>query len=198
MYPVRSLEMISSSRCMVHLEEGLSFPLYKKELALYGIREGADLSRETYDEIMTGLLPKRACHRAMHLLQKMDRTESQLREKLKDSGYPSGIIDHALDYVKRFHYIDDIRYAWNYIDFKKNEQSKLQITMTLRQKGVSEEDIRAAFDETEFPDEEDQILKWIEKKRYCSETADIKEKQKMYQFLLRKGYSSSAIRKVLL
>lgn len=197
MYPISSLEMISTSRCMVHLDGGDSFPLYKKELALYGISVGAEISPEIYHEITEVLLPKRACQRAMHLLQKMDRTEYQLRKKLQESGYPLQIIDHAIDYVKGFHYIDDVRYAWNYIDFRKHDQSRRQIMMALQEKGISDTDIQAALDETDFPDEIDQIQKWKEKKHYCSETADLREKQKFYQFLLRKGYSASSIRKVL-
>lgn len=69
--------------------------------------------------------------------------------------------------------------------------------MALQEKGISDTDIQAALDETDFPDEIDQIQKWKEKKHYCSETADLREKQKFYQFLLRKGYSASSIRKVL-
>ena len=197
MYPIRSLEMLSASRCLVHLEAGNSFPLYKKELALYEISEGAVLSSESYHEIMHVLLPKRACHRAMHLLEKMDRTEYQIRKKLQDDGYPSEIVEYVVDYVKSFHYIDDIRYAWNYIDFRKNDQSKRQIMMALQEKGISEGDIQAALNDTEFPDEIDQIRNWIEKKHYCQDRADIKEKQRMYQFLMRKGYNASDIRKMI-
>lgn len=189
--------MISASRCMVHLEAAESFPLYRKELSLYDIHEGGELSEDSYHEIMEVLLPKRACQRAMHILQKMDRTEHQLRTKLKDSGYPSSIVDHAVEYVRSFHYIDDVRYAWNYIDFRKAQQSRRQLVMGLREKGISEQDIQAALDETAFPDELEQILYWKEKRHFDPETADVKEKQKFYQFLLRKGYTSSSIQKVI-
>ena len=45
--------------------------------------------------------------------------------------------------------------------------------------------------------ERDLILKWTQKKQYSSETADLKEKQKMYQFLLRKGFHWNDILYVL-
>lgn len=189
--------MISSSRCLVHLEGEEPFPLYRKELSQYEIFEGGILPRETYDEIMEELLPRRACHRAMYLLQKMDRTEHQLRRKLSEAGYPSSVIDHAVEYVKSFHYIDDVRYAWNYIDYRKADRSRRQLVMELQEKGVSGSDIQAALDETEFPDEAEQILRWKEKKHFDPEAADAREKQRFFAFLQRRGYSSEAIRRVM-
>jgi len=41
------------------------------------------------------------------------------------------------------------------------------------------------------------ILKWIEKRKYKIGESDIKEKQKMYQFLMRKGFCSEDILHVL-
>lgn len=173
--------MLSSSRCLVHLEGAESFPLYRKELVMFGISEGAELSEDSYRRIMEELLTKRARRRVMYLLQKMDRTEYQLRKKLQESHYPALVIEDAIAYVKGFHYIDDVRYAWNYIDFRKADQSRRQIMMSLQEKGISGADIQSAFDQTEFPDEMEQILRWKEKKHFCPEKADLKEKQRFYQ-----------------
>lgn len=53
---------------------------------------------------------KRAKLRAMHLLNDMDRTESQLRTKLLNGDYPADIADEAIAYVKSFGYINDESY----------------------------------------------------------------------------------------
>lgn len=95
--------MLSSSRCLVHLEGAESFPLYRKELVMFGISEGAELSEDSYRRIMEELLTKRARRRVMYLLQKMDRTEYQLRKKLQESHYPALVIEDAIAYVKGFH-----------------------------------------------------------------------------------------------
>lgn len=197
MYRISSLEEISSARYLVHLEDAGSFPLYKKEAVQYGITEGGFLSEAACREILEELLPKRACQRAMYLLQKMDRTELQLRRKLEESFYPGQIVDHAVAYVKRFHYIDDVRYAWNYIDSRKGGKSRRQLAAELREKGVSREDIEEALSESEFPDEREQILSWIEKKHFDAAGSSPKEKQRFCQFLMRRGFSLSAIRSAL-
>ena len=44
---------------------------------------------------------------------------------------------------------------------------------------------------------EKMIFEILEKKNYVDEQADMKTRQKMYAFLLRKGFSSEKIRKVM-
>ena len=62
-------------------------------------KEECELTEDTYAKIKEVLL-KRAKLRAMHLLNDMARTESQLRDKLKLGGYPSEITEAAIAYVK--------------------------------------------------------------------------------------------------
>lgn len=134
----------------------------------------------------------------MHLLERMDRTESQLRTKLKQGYYPEDVIEDAIDYVKSYHYLDDLRYAQNYVRCHKDRKSRRMMQMELLTKGVSKEWIARALEE-ECPqeDEREQILKWIQKKNYSSRTADLREKQRMYQFLMRKGFCPNDILHVL-
>jgi len=41
------------------------------------------------------------------------------------------------------------------------------------------------------------IRKLLEKKKYNASTADLKEQQRIYAFLMRKGYSAGGIRKAM-
>ncbi len=194
MLQIRSLERLSSDRYLVTLEDDSFFPLYEKELAGYGIEEGGMLAEASYQEILCELLPRRARHKAMYLLQSMDRTEYQLRRKLQECSYPEEVIEDAVQYVKGFHYIDDVRYARNYVEFRKERKSLKQLEQELYQKGVSREDFEEAVSELEVPEEEEQILAWIEKKQFHPETADQKETDRFLRFLLRKGYRISSIK----
>ena len=86
--------------------------------------------------------------RAMDLLQRQDRTESNLTEKLTAEGFPQSIVSIAIDYVKSYHYIDDIRYAENYIRFHMQDRSKQRLTYDMLKKGVSRDDIDEALSST--------------------------------------------------
>lgn len=194
---VESLEPLSGGRYRVCLENGVSFPLYKKELEEFGICEGEPLAPECERQILEELLPKRAKLCAMNYLQHMDRTEQQLRRKLSDLSYPDDIAEQAVAYVKSYHYIDDVRYAANYIECRKETKSIRGLAQELYQRGVSQEDVQEALQQTEIPDEEQQIRGWLEKKHYSEEEADRSETERMIRFLLRKGYQLSAIRRVM-
>lgn len=195
---VVQIEELDKKRVRIILEDGCSFPLYKGESRQYCLQEGEELTQEQFQEIQEEILIKRARKRVMHLLEKMDRTESQLRTKLKQGCYPEDVIDDAIDYVKGYHYLDDLRYAQNYVRCHKDNKSRRMIQMQLQGKGISKERICQALEE-EYgqEDEREQILTWIRKKNYSSQSADIKEKQKMYGFLMRRGFSSNDILYVL-
>lgn len=198
MRQVYSLRKLSGGRCQVVLDDGTSFPLYVKETEQFGIREESFLEEAALRQIMGELLPKRAKMCAMHYLQKMDRTECQLRRKLEGLSYPEEIIDDAVSYVKGYHYIDDMRYALHYMDARKDSKSIRLMEQELAGKGISKEDIEKAAQQIEFPDEEGQIRYWLEKKHYRGGEADQKERERMYRFLLRKGYSAASIRNAIL
>ena len=177
------IEELDRKRIRVTFEGGCEFALYKGEGKRYGLQEGRELAEDQFLEIRGEILIKRARLRAMHLLEKMDRTEEQLRMKLRQGYYPQDVIEDALDYVKGYHYVDDLRYAQNYVR---------------RHKGVSKDlAAQALEEECGRENEHEQILQWVRKRNYSSREADLKEKQKMYQFLMRKGFCPNEILHVL-
>ena len=132
--------------------------------------------------------------KAMNLLERQDRTESQLTKKLQEYGYPDPVVEEAVDYVKSFHYIDDRRFAENYIRYRQNEKSRQRLKMDLYQKGIDETIIDEAL-ETEYEaDEKQMICKLLEKKHYDPEKVDTKEKNRMVGYLMRRGFSLEKIR----
>ncbi|MBQ4373989.1 MAG: regulatory protein RecX, partial [Lachnospiraceae bacterium] len=109
--------------------------LYKREVKTYGLEAGEELSEEAYQRILEETLIPRAKRRAMHLLEKQDRTRKNLEDKLRESDYPQTAIDAAIAYVESFHYIDDERYARSYVHFHQEGKSKRRIQQDLMQKG---------------------------------------------------------------
>ena len=195
MRQICEIRKLTGGRYLVVLEDDFQFPLYGKELDHYDIREAGVLREAAETEILQELLPKRAKLCAMHFLQNSDRTEEQVRRKLRTLFYPEDIITLAVSYVKQYHYIDDVRYAANYIEYRSDSKSMRQLEQELYQKGISKEDIEAAKEQIDCPDEGIQIRNWLEKKGYSSVQADCKETERIYRFLARRGYSISAIQK---
>lgn len=144
-------------------------------------------------------MQKRAKLRCMHLLEKRDYTEKELRQKLINgkTEYTQEEMDSAIEYVKSFHYVNDGRYACKYIEAMSSRKSRRQIEQELYQKGVDKKLIQEAFEMTGEVPEEEQIARWMEKRHYDPESADPKEKQKMYAFLARKGFRPENIQRAL-
>ncbi len=188
-------------RVSVYLNDKFAFVLYKGELSQYGIEEGTQINDELYERILDETLIPRAKKRGMNLLMNMDRTEADMRRKLGDGGYPAEAVDAAIDFLISFHYIDDLRYAGEYIRFKSSSMSRRQMSVKLSEKGVDKDIIEKAFLQFEEesgsdPEEtERQLVQKLVAKRHPEgvENLDNTEKQKLRAYLFRKGFSMSAI-----
>ena len=198
---VTEIQELSKSRSKIVLDQEFAFVLYKGEFRQYGIKLGQELSEETYREIMTEVLPKRAKLRAMNLLKSRSYTTAQLRMKLQQGGYPETVIEEALAYVASFHYTDDLRYAVDFITDNEQRKSRFRIELDLRAKGISPEIIEQAWQEWQdnggSQNETAMIEALLKKRNYDPERADIKEKQKTYAFLMRKGFSGENISRAM-
>ena len=192
---------LSKSRSKVYIDQEFAFVLYKGELRIYHIHEGAELSENDYLQIMREVLPKRAKLRAMNLLKSRQYTTQQLRIKLEQGFYPEEVIEEALSYVAGFHYIDDLQYAIDYITYHETGKSRKRMEQDLQRKGISKEVIEKAWQMWEadggLQDEQEMISKLLEKKHYNPDTADYKEQQRIFAFLMRKGFSGEQIRKAM-
>lgn len=198
---VTGIEEISKSRSRVYIDEEFAFVLYKGELRLYHICIGQDIKREDYDAIWNEVLPKRAKLRVMNLLKSREYTTKQLSDKLRAGGYPDAIIKTALDYVAGFHYTDDLRYAVSYITDHENTRSRRRIEQDLLGKGIDNSTLEKAWQEWKrqggSQNEQEMIQALLDKKGYHPDTTDRKEQQRLYGFLMRKGFSGEQIRKAL-
>ena len=195
---VTKVEMLTKIKYKVYLDEEFAFVLYKGELSHYRIVEGTLLEEDTVQEILQKVICKRAKLRAMHLLEDMDRTESGLRDKLKQGLYPEEAIEAALSYVKSFGYLDDERYARQFIESRKASKSRREIYALLCGRGVAPDKIELAFEECfESNSEKDAIRQIIRKKRVIPAEATEEEMRKLYGYLSRKGFRYDDIRQVI-
>ena len=198
---VTKLEPYTRNRFKVFLDGEFAFLLYRKELKEYRVVEGEELLPEDYSYITEVLLSKRAKLRAMELLKTKTYTRKQLKDKLLLGFYSEELAEEAVAYVESYHYIDDLRYAQDYIRYQCDKRSKMRIKQDLMQKGIPASIIQDAYDDVAeldgIPPEEQLIHKLLEKKHFHSEEATYEEIQKMKAFLFRKGFSGDAISHVL-
>lgn len=194
---VTKIQAVTKQKYRIELDGQPAFVVYKGELSRYGIKEGHEILQPVYDELVGQVLTKRAKLRAMHLLESMDRTRAELEKKLQSSEYPREAVAEALAYVESFGYLDDKRYARHYVECKKEGRGKARLKMELAQKGVDRNIIEEVLDEAKLDDCRDTIRELVRKRRRGDGPMDDRERQRIYGYLMRKGFSSSDILSVL-
>lgn len=198
---ITKLQLIKNKRYIVFIDGEIAFVLYKGDLRRFRISEDELLSQEDYETIITEVLPKRAEMRLLHLLEKRDYTEYQLRDKLREGYYPQEAIDYAIEKMIGYRYVDDERYARRYIESMMNRKSTRQITLELERKGIKKALIQQMYfeleDEGNIADEYAIALNILKKRRYEFQQADEKEKAKQMRYLLGKGIPADIARRAL-
>lgn len=198
---ITDIKPVGKKRFQLYLDGNIAFILYKADIKSYNLTVNSEISEECYKDILSSVLAKRALLRTLHLLEKKDYTEGQLRKKLREGFYPQEITDKTMDSLKGYGYLNDEKYALRYIEYKSNSKSERAIRQDLMIKGIKSEVIDMAFDtfREENPDlnRVDLICRLLTKRHYFEHEPDEKEKAKQYRFLAGKGFDSGDIKKAL-
>jgi regulatory protein len=200
---ITRLEELDKSKVKVYIDEEYAFLLYQKDIKLFQLEEGGDISAEIFHKIHTDTVLRRAKQKALAILKFMDRTEYELRRKLFEADYTEEIISQTIDYVYEYGYLNDERFAASFVRLKKNNKSKKVLRLELSQKGIKNEIIDKIFT-SEYIEEEDTqdpecvaIQKAIAKKTKAPECLSSEEKQKLMASLYRKGFDIDKIKQFL-
>lgn len=143
---------------------------------------------------------RQARKKAMRLLEHMDRTEKGLADKLVQSGFSPEAAADAVAYVKDYGYINDSRYALNYILGRVHDRNRQKIFQELLQKGINRETAEIAWEEAaelENPNERDLLKRTVEKRWSFGSELDEREMRRLYGYLSRRGFRSGEISSVL-
>lgn len=192
---ITKLAFGEKNKVRVFIEEEFAFLLYTSDIKKYHLKENETIEQEKYNLIIKETVFRRAKQKAIAILNRMDKTEYELRQKLQQGEYTNPIIEDTIEYVKSYHYIDDRRYAENYIRYKGIKKSKKQIEMELYQKGISKNIIDEAFGQG--MDDTEAIKRAIQKKTNDVSKLSWKERQTIAAYLYRKGFCSEDIKKHL-
>lgn len=193
---VTAIVPVDKRKCKVFLGEDFAFVLYKSEATRFHIEEENDLSEQTYEKIKEEILLKRARDRALYLLQSQGRTKAEMIQKLQKDGYPDDVIREVMSFLEEYHFVDDSSYTENHIHVNKSRKSPRQIVFELQQKGVDKDTISRMLEEAPI-NEDDTVRALLKKKTGGQIPADWKERQKLADFLGRKGFSFDVIQRVL-
>lgn len=184
------------NRANIFLNDKFAFSLDITQLADFHLKIGQALTAEeiaTYKQASDfGKLYQRALEwvfvRPRSLRELSDYLTRKVREKKLDPAYIDRILDRLVDKG----YVDDAKFATYYLEnrFVKKGISKKRLVLELRQKGVAEDIIEAAFAESPR-DEVEEAKKIIAKKRAKYDD------EKLMAYLCRQGFSYQLVRSLI-
>lgn len=142
---------------------------------------------------------KKAAEKAMNLLLQKDRTKKELEDRLYRAGFSERASAYAMEYVMSFGYINDARYASEYVDLHKRHRSRRELQFKLMKKGVEPEVIALAFEEYESSDEEAAVRTMLQKRLRGRNLVDMsyEDKNKVTAYLVRKGYTLPVVKRIM-
>lgn len=180
----------------VFLSDNTDFSLDTDVCAEAALKKGGEINKEQVKRLCEKSDYVRAKSRALWFLDRADRTEKQLFDKLKAAGFGEESIEKALSNLKEYGLIDDNRYALNLAErCIAAGKSKREIYFKLMQKGVPKGIISEVLSESGISEEEQIAL--LLRKKYANKLCDKESVSRVYAALVRKGFSYGAVRNAL-
>ena len=183
------------NRCNLYVDGEFFSGLDQIAVFKAGLKVGKEVSKEELEEVVFESEKSSAFEKIANLVSKQMYSERDLRNKLKNYGYADAPIGGAIALAKEYKYISDKEYARALVE-SKPLKSRLELKNALFQKGIcssfAENALLAVSEEDELKRAEDLAEKYLKNKEKDQKTFAL-----LYNFLLRKGFSSAQIKKIL-
>lgn len=187
------IERISKNKVRVSLDQDEEFIINEKQWKSFGLDIGDLIDDDFINRLYMEYFLPQAKRKALMLLKSRDHSEKELIQKLKSSGYPNKVIKQAVDYMISFHYIDDERYAHNYINYRGKNKSKKKLYYELSMKGINLNTLKTEDSLMISHDDRDAIRNILCKRWGENKEPEIKEKERMTRYLARHGFAAGDI-----
>jgi regulatory protein len=174
--------------------EGNKYILSADFLSMYNISLYSEYSLEEWQDIVIKSDTDRGINYAMDYLSRGQRTEREIADKLKEKKFHYKAVSNILSRLKELDYINDEKYAKDYVAYYGGSRGKIRLKSELFLKGVDRRYIDEAV--AELKDEDESCLE-IARRRLDGKIPEGKEKEKLIRFLLARGYTYGIIRETL-
>lgn len=187
----------NTGRCNIFIDNEFSFSLIPSDIEYFKLKVGEEISLEKYKYITDTIIYIKAQNTALKYLGYKMRSEYEVRQKLQEKEFTEQIIERVIEFLIKYKYVDDRKYCTAFIKetLKLKPKGKYAIRLELSQKGINKNIIDEVLCESEI-DEAEIIKGIIERKFKGIISEDSKEKKRIYNFLLRKGFGYDIIKNV--
>lgn len=178
----------------VFIDGEYAFALFPTDLAYFKIKENCEISEKTFNYIQETIIYIKAQDTALYYIGYKMRTEKEVRKKLEEKEFSETVTDKVIEFLKKYNYLNDEEYAKKYVKYreKSSPRSIFALKYELKQRGISDK-ILDNSNMDDVVEETDGAYFWLMKKTKGNLPTEFKEKNKVIQFLQRKGYRYNVI-----
>ncbi|WP_288222268.1 recombination regulator RecX [uncultured Clostridium sp.] len=193
----------NKDRANIYIDNEYAFSLSNELVYKEGLKTNEKINIEEIKVIAKEDNYLKCKNTALRIVEKTFKSEKELRDKLILKGYENEEIDKTIKFLKEYSFISDDNYTKMYVKDKSRLQGKKKIKYDLMKKGISENIIEEEISNIDRDDERE-IAYNLAIKKYNTiakrEDDKFKLSQKLYRYLLTKGYDydtvSYAVKKV--
>jgi len=173
-------------RVLVFLEDGACLKITEQELLDFGLRAGDDLNEAALAKLKEAAGVSNVKATAADLIGKRAMSRATLEKKLKEKGASEAEARYAAEWLEAIGAINDADYAALLVrHYGEMGYGPQRVRDKLYEKGVPRELWEDALDQ--LPDNGEQIDRILQSK-LRGRTPDEKEKKRLTDALLRRGY----------
>lgn len=190
----------NEERYNIFLDEKYAFSVDESIIIQYGLTKGKILDEMVVGEITFDDEVSKAYNRGLSYLSFQMRSEHEIQQKLLKEEYGEAVIAEAIQKLIRIGLLDDQMYSKALADTKKKTSKKgpRAIVQDLKQKGIAPKLQQEMLDDFSEEEQLEMALDLAEKKvRQEKNKTPNQVKQKIQEFLMRKGYDFSIIQQVV-
>ena len=139
---------------------------------------------------------------ALRILTRQDRSETELRSKLKQYGFSVAAIDTAVEKCHDYNYLNDQKYALERARMMVRSGRGVgpRVLLELRRRGIDEALVQQALETVASEFETDQLLREQLERRFPDfdfNTADDRQRRRVISFFQRRGFALGELFRIL-
>ena len=190
----------NDQRYNIFLNDKYAFAVDESTLIKFGLTKGKVLEQFDIDEITYEDEIVKAFNRGLNFLSYQMRSEFEVRKKLLDTGFGEAVTLEAIRKLEKLGFLNDETYSKALLETKKKTAKKgpKAIKQDLIKKGIDKETQEKVLNTFTYEEQLKIALSLAEKTaKSNAKKTPIQIKQKIQEFLSRKGYSFDIINEIL-
>ena len=182
-------------RFLLTLEDGTLLRITEDEVLRFRLREGAELDSETLEELKKSAKTSAAKVQAANMIASRPLSKKELQKRLQRKGNDEENACAAVEWLEDMGGVNDEAYAASLVrHYSSRGYGTLRIREELQRRGVPRELWDAALEEKTDSAE---MLDALIRKKCKGDLSDMKERKRICDALMRRGFSWSEVRAAL-